>query len=425
MKQSQPERAVRISADGRCFLDQRGDPLFWLGDTQWELFRGCTLEEAKFTLENRQRIGFTFVQVMMLGVGESGQCDGREPNAYGEVPWHNDDPTTPNAAYFANVDRIFDLAADNELALVVGIYHARSGERNPVQQANARQWAAWVSKRYRDRGNLIWSIYPRAEEGSVPMVRELVAGLREGDGGGHLITVHPDPSPASSSSQFHDEEWLGFNTIQTWRSVELIYPMVTADYGLSPTKPVVMAEGAYESGTEYGFDVTPLWVRRQAYYSYLAGASHSYGHNDSWRVLPTWKQALDAPGASQLRILKEIFVARDEWWELVPDQALFAEGGRIEGTVLNLAARHRDGRWAMVYLADPASVAVRLDKLATSVDALWIDPRTGESQAARRFANTGVASFITPDGWEDALLVLSALAERQENSKNSCAILNQ
>jgi hypothetical protein len=188
--------------------------------------------------------------------------------------------------------------------------------------------------------------------------------------------------------------------------------MVTADYHLWPTKPVVMAEGAYESGTEYGFDVTPLWVRRQAYYSYLAGAAHTYGHNDSWRVLSTWKQALDAPGAAQLGILKEIFLARDEWWELVPDQALFAEGGCIEGNVLNLAARHRDGRWAMVYLADPASVAVDLDKLANSADALWIDPRTGESQAAGRFANTGVASFATPDGWEDALLVLSALAGR-------------
>lgn len=50
---------IEKEAAGRCFLDQRGDPLFWLGDTQWELFRGYTLEEAKFTLENRGRIGFT------------------------------------------------------------------------------------------------------------------------------------------------------------------------------------------------------------------------------------------------------------------------------------------------------------------------------------------------------------------------------
>jgi hypothetical protein len=100
-------------------------------------------------------------------------------------------------------------------------------------------------------------------------------------------------------------------------------------------------------------------------------------------------------------------LARDEWWELVPDQDLLAEGGCTEGTVLNLAARHRDGRWAMIYLADPASVVVRLDKLANPVDACWIDPRTGESQTAGRFTNVGVMSFTTPDGWEDALLVLS------------------
>ena len=58
----------------------------------------------------------------------------------------------------------------------------------------------------------------------------------------------------------------------------------------------VMDEGAYEAGTEYGFPVTPLLVRRQAYYSYLSGGFHTYGHNDSWRILPTWRASLDAPG---------------------------------------------------------------------------------------------------------------------------------
>ena len=40
--------------------------------------------------------------------------------------------------------------------------------------------------------------------------------------------------------------------MQTWKSVELIYPMVTKDYGLKPVKPTLMAEAAYESGSEYG-----------------------------------------------------------------------------------------------------------------------------------------------------------------------------
>ena len=393
---------IRISANRRYFADPTGNPVFWLGTTQWQLFREFTLDEARLIIEKSKATGFDFIQVMLLGVG-----DGTRPNIHAEKPCRDDDPSVPNEAYFQNVDAVMEIARKNDVAISMTVFHQRY--RKLITLEKARGWTQWLAQRYGRFPNLVWSMTPEATGEFVPILRELAAGLKEGDSGAHLITFKPDPAPYTSSFM-HNEDWLDFNCMQTWRSVELIYPMVTADYHLSPTKPVVMAEGAYESGTEYGFDVTPLWVRRQAYYSYMAGASHSYGHNDSWRVLPTWKQALDAPGAAQLSILKEIFLVRDEWWELVPDQALFAEGGRIEGTVLNLAARHRDRRWAMAYLADPASVSVRLDRLANSADALWIDPRTGESQAAGRFANTGVASFITPDGWEDALLVLSASA---------------
>ena len=43
-------------------------------------------------------------------------------------------------------------------------------------------------------------------------------------------------------------------------------------------KHITLAEGAYESGSEYGFNVTPPWIRRQACYSFLAGAHHTHGH---------------------------------------------------------------------------------------------------------------------------------------------------
>ena len=163
-------------------------------------------------------------------------------------------------------------------------------------------------------------------------------------------------------------------------------------------------------GSEYGFDVTPLWIRRQAYYSYLAGGHHTYGHNDSWRVLPTWKQALDAPGATQLGTLKKIFLNRKEWWHLVPDQGVFASGGNTSGKVLNLAARHKDGQWVMVYLGSKASFSIHMDRLAAGakVQAFWTDPRTGQSAVIGQFPSTGVVSFSTPGGWDDALLILEA-----------------
>lgn len=398
----EPEYPVKVSENGRYFIDQKGAPVFWMGTTQWQLFRDYKLEETRLIIETVTKEGFVFIQVMLMGVG-----DGTKANVYGEKPWINNDPSTPNEGYFKNVDAVMRLARENNVNISMTLFHQRY--RKYITLDKARTWAKWLALRYADYPNIVWSMTPEAKPEFVPILRELAAGLREGDGGRHLITFKPDPAPYSSSF-IHGERWLDFDSMQTWKSVELIYPMVTKDYNLKPVKPVLMAEGAYEHGSEYGFDVSPLWIRRQAYYSYLCGAHHTYGHNDSWRVLPTWKAALEAPGALQLGILKRVFRDRQEWWNLVPDQTIFARGGQTNGQVLNLAARHKDGRWAMIYLASQASFALNLEKVSAGkqIKAAWIDPRTGESTPIGTLARKSEQPLSTPGGWEDALLVLEA-----------------
>lgn len=401
---AEPVFPLQVSATGRYFTDQKGEPFFWLGTTQWQLFRDFNLDDARTTLDKSKEKGFTIVQAMLLGVG-----DGTKANLQGEKPWLDNNPLTPNEGYFKNVDAVLQLARERNLAVLVTVAHQR--HRKSLTANNARGWGKWVGTRYKDTPNLLWTMSPEAKQEFVPIVREVAAGLREGDGGKHLITFKPDPAPYSSSF-IHDEPWLQFDSIQTWKWVELIYPMVTKDYHLTPVKPVLMGEGAYEHGSEYGFEVTPLWIRRQAYYTYLAGGYHSYGHNDSWRVLPTWKQALDAPGATQMGVLKKTVLARKEWWHLVPDQTVLASGGNTNGKVLNLAARHKDGQWVMAYLGSKASLSVNMDKLAgTKIKAVWIDPKTGVSTPIGGFSNAGVQSFSTPEDWEDALLVLEATSD--------------
>ena len=58
---------VKVSENGRYFVDQNGGPVFWLGTTQWELFSGFTQEEARTILEESRKNGFTFVQVKLMG----------------------------------------------------------------------------------------------------------------------------------------------------------------------------------------------------------------------------------------------------------------------------------------------------------------------------------------------------------------------
>lgn len=271
------------------------------------------------------------------------------PNVAGHKPFVNDDPLTPDEAYFRNVDAVVAAARELDMIVSFSIYHQSYRKIFPLEKV--RPWARWFAARYTDSPNIFWNMTPEVTPEFVPIIRELAAGIRDADHGRHLITFKPDPAPFGSSF-LHAEPWLDFNSIQTWKDVRLILPMVTNDYGLKPAKPVLMAVGACEEGTEYGFPVTPLWVRRQAYHSYLLGGHHGYGHNDSWRILPTWKKALSAPGAC----------------------------------------------------------TVALDRLKPSrVEASWIDPRTGSPTAIGRFETTGSRSFAAPAGWEDALLVLEAV----------------
>ncbi len=396
-----PALPVKVSSNGRYFVGQDGRPIFWLGTTQWQLLSANTPEQARTILKETRRHGFAFVQTMLLGVSH-----GTAPNVYGEKPWINDDPLTPNEAYFRNVDAVVKAARAENLVILLTMYH--QGAREFITAANARAWAKWVSVRYKDWPNIIWTMTPQAKEEFVPVLRELAAGLRAGDGGRHLISAKPDPAPFSSSF-IHAEPWLDFDSMQPWNATRLIYPMITHDYQLKPVKPVLMAEAAYESGpkTKYGFEATPLMIRRQAYYSCLAGAHHAYGYNDTWLVPANWESALDSPGARQMGILRKLFEARAEWWLLAPDQAVFADGGRTEGDFLHLAARHLAGKWAMLYLADRAEFTVDLGKLSgPSVSGFWCDPRSGEETPIEPLTNQGAKRFSTPEGWEDALLIL-------------------
>ena len=86
---------------GRYFVDRAGKPLFWLGDTLWELFRLFSPAEALEILRSRQAKGFNVILVMLLGVDMT-RVAGREEtphvNLHGERPWIDGDPLRPNEA---------------------------------------------------------------------------------------------------------------------------------------------------------------------------------------------------------------------------------------------------------------------------------------------------------------------------------------
>jgi len=105
---------LKVSENHRFLVTESGRPFYWQGDTAWELFHRLNREEADIYLRNRADRRYTVIQAVALA-----ELDGlNDPNAYGEKPLINNDPTQPNEAYFQHVDWIVKRA--NELGIYVG-----------------------------------------------------------------------------------------------------------------------------------------------------------------------------------------------------------------------------------------------------------------------------------------------------------------
>jgi len=401
-----PLTPLHVSASGRYFETANGTPWFWLGDTNWSLLTAYTPQEAKTYLDARARSGFTIVQIVAAWDGGTGTEAGIVPNpdTAGDQPWRHHDPLQPDEAYWKHVDAVVAMAARDHL--YVGLLPAWGSfvvNSKMITMANAEAYGRWLGHRYRNAPNIVWILDGDRPVAAAPAVWGAEArGLEEGDGGVHPMTLHP----SGDGSALHGEAWLAADMIQTWAQYTRIPGVIAIDYARAPTKPVILGEGAYEAGPQYPTGpITPLIVRKQAYWSYLSGGSFTYGHDALWRKAPGWKAALQSGGAQDMRVLRSLFNGLP-WWQLQPDQSLFSSGAG-HGKTYNAAAIAADGSWAMVYFSSRSRAKLDLRRLkAARLRVTWVDPRTGQRRQEKSRSAAGNASFQTPNGWPDAVLQL-------------------
>ena len=430
---------LKVSENRRYLVTENGQPFFWLGDTAWELFHRATREDAERYLRNRSRLRFTVIQAVALA-----EMDGLHvPNAYGERPLRDNDPTTPNDAYFAHVDWI--VARANALGLYIGLLPTWGDKWNKkwgvgpeiFTPVNAAVYAEWLGRRYRDAG-VIWILggdRPVETDAHRDILRAMGRGLRKGDGGAHLITLHPTGGQGSAQA-FHDEDWLDFNMRQNGHAPEFTgrYDRTRADYDRTPVKPVLDGEPIYEDHP-VSFDAAKLGhsvaadVRRPLYWDLFSGAfGHTYGHHSVWQfwtaerqpvnnpLLP-WTEAIEQPGAAQMQHARALLESRPFLTRIPADDVIVT--GRVATSVPGagryrfVATRDTDRTYAMVYAPIGRSFSVRMDVISgRQVRAWWFSPRDGTAKAIGTFPNTGEREFTPPDKGEvlDWVLVLDEAA---------------
>ena len=388
---------LMVAPNHRFLVHTDGTPFFYMGDTAWELFHRLTIDESRLYLDDRARKGFNVIQAVVLS-----ELDGlATPNAEGVLPLIEGDPGRPNEAYFHHIDVVVDMARERGIFIGMlptwGDKVTKAWGAGPVifNISNARQYGEFLGRRYRDRSNIIWILGgDRDATGYVDVWKAMAAGLREGDGGRHLITYHPS-GERSSSQWFQQESWIDFNLIQSGhgRRDGANFAMIQKDYALTPVKPVIDGEARYENHPvawkpeQFGwFD--DYDARQAAYWAVFAGAAgHTYGCNDIWQMKTAerepmslarglWGESLDLPGAGQMQYLRRLMESRP-YLSRVPDQELIS-GNPPEGAD-HMQGTRGDG-YAFVYFPQGKPAVVETGRApGRKLHAWWYDPRNGES----------------------------------------------
>ena len=365
-----------------------------------------------------------------------------------------------------NLQFDFIVNKAEELGLYIGMLPTwgdkvpnKIGGEGPVifTPENARKYGEYLGQRYKDKP-IIWILGgDRTVDSDTAFLiwKNMAEGLKAGDQGNHLISYHPR-GVYSSSYWLHNEDWIDFNMYQSahFHRYQKVYELAMHDYCLSPVKPIVEAEPAYEdipmefwifdwwSNPEVLKDIcdsnnllikreffkkgffTDYDVRVHAYWDILSGAcGYTYGNNAIWQMfskgdkvvvpcLYDWRESMNRPGSDDIRHVRRLFEARD-FSKLIPDQSVVYGNNPKDSTHIRAAVAN-DGSFLIAYLSVGQQVRVVMKKISgKKVKATWYNPREGTIKPAGEFHNTDFETFTPPTSGidNDWVLVLDDAAK--------------
>ncbi len=406
-------------SENHRFITKEGKPFFWLGDTAWELFHRLSKEDATYYFKKRSEQGFTVIQAVALA-----ELDGLQtPNANGDLPLIDLDPTKPNEKYFAHVDSLITIAGKFGLTIAMlptwgdKVDKSTWGKGPEIFNAkNANTYGKWIGQRFEKKSNLIWIMggdrNPKNAQ-QIEIWNALAEGVSAGAGGPNkvLMSFHPQPNALGSAEWFHQSDWLDFNMFQNGHCRDQEhYLKVSTLYNKAPFKPIIDGEPMYEDhpvcfnakdlGTSSAYD-----IRKYAYLDLFAGAfGHTYGCHDVWQMFDStrvgingphfpWKIALDLPGANQMKFARELMESKS-MLDRIPDQSILIESDETPGERIQ-ATRGKD--YVFVYSCIGKRFRLKMGQIPGEKSAyFWVNPRTGEKSTKNNINNTGIQTFTPP-----------------------------
>lgn len=419
-----PPPALKPHASGGYFVDQKNVPFLMTGSCAWTLFTQPSLADAKLLIDSRSAAGFNALLVMML---DNSFANTAPSNQSSVAPFSTPgDFSTPNAAYWANVDAVCDYAYSKGIVLYVApMYLGFNGGAEGVESQVAAQtnvqiqaYGAFIGNRYKGRPGIVWVMSGDRDPGASvkQKVTDFVTGLQS-TGDQHPVAAHGTRN-SSSRSIYSTVNWLTWNAVYTDSS-----PAATAAaaYALTPFMPCFLIEDYYVNE----HSITALGVRNEGWWAVLSGCTSGqmFGENNCQFQGATsadgfadvtgrdWKTQLTSASAADRARIGTCLRAR-AFHLLVPDAAhTVVTAGFSSGANLVTTARASDGSCIVAYCPTGSTVTITVDmSKITGANALcqWFNPRAGGYTNIGTFSPSGTRNFTPPDGNDWVLTVDAA-----------------
>lgn len=404
-KQPWENGKLKVSDNHRYLMHENGEPFFWMGETGWLLPQKLDRSEINHYLDCCEKGGYNIVQVQTVnGVpatniyGESSMPDG--------FNFKNVERDKRITSYWGNMDYIVKTAERHGIYIGMVCIWGGLVKHGLMDVEQAKAYGKFLANRYKNSPNIVWIIGGDIKGDVKPEVWTALAETIKSIDKNHLMTFHPF-GRTLSAVWWNNAKWLDFNMFQSGHrrygqkkgdgdesvtnQEEDNWRYVQQSLSMTPLKPVLDGEPSYEGIPQGLHDPSqPLWqakdVRRYAYWSVFAGScGHTYGNNSimqfhkpgnggGYGCKKPWYEALDDPGFSQMKHLKELML-RFPYFDRIPDQSIILDG---EGYRYDRLAATRGNDYLLVYNYSGRPMKIDLKKISgEKKKAWWFNPQDG------------------------------------------------
>lgn len=398
---------LKVSDDRRYLIHADGTPFLWMGDSGWNATLKSTMKEWCDYVDKRSSQGFSVIQVGLRGAGNGNQDT---------ISFRQDGTIDP--LFWQNLEAKIAYANDKGLLLLmVGV--GNTWRDLFAKNTNNQKFETYLTGRF---SSFMVILSPSFDQIYETELNNVALELQKSTL--HLVTQHSGTNYEANLS-FRNSSSVDFCGLQSghhlWTNMLANAYHAARSWTLDmwngvPVKPVINIETMYDN---YGNDnaehsaTREKDVRKLGWISWLSGSmGYTYGAGGIWKFNKDstendfWRNAMDWPSAGQMTVMKDFFKSI-EWWRLVPLHKLVVNQ-EVEETLKMVVSGTKQKDLLLAYLPDNPMIVLDLKDYQGTMAGKWLNLVTGDNvEIPQPVIPSASVTFSRPDGWEDALLILT------------------